>query len=409
MKVIKFAYYDEFHCTGSDCLDTCCQKWTISLTKREYLNYKKMDCSPELKSIINTAFKRIKEGYDFRYAAMKLDENGICPFLGEDHLCKIQKEKGAEALTLVCSSFPRQIHQIGDDVYIYACDITCSHVAELLINHPEGLALVEEEYAGDNPMIEMNLLSGNVTDKNLKGLQFFWDIKNAQLDILQNRNFTIPERMLILGFFAQKADEYIKNNTGEKISGLANMLLDNELCKKIADSLKAHQSEESAAVKSVNILYRMKKLIQLSPYQTSNTVKHFEQIAKNINLTEIVENGSATLFFDRQRYSDNLKSYRELENNRSYIIENILVDLAFTGDPKNGIWNNFFILAIFYNTLKVCIPAFLKEDWNDRDLALAITYAAKTVLNTHLADKGALVDFMNNNSFDLPHAAFLIN
>lgn len=409
MKVIKFAYYDEFRCIGPECKDSCCKNWGITLTKREYLNYKKMDCSPELRTIIDTAFTRLRED-DYRYAKMKLKENGDCPFLGDDRLCKIQKEKGAEALTYVCNIFPRQIHQIGSDAFIYACDITCSHVVELLINHPEGLALVEEDYKGDNPWIEKKLFSGKITGKDWEGYPYFWEIRNAQLDILQNRNFTIPERMLILGFFAQKSDEYIKENKGEKINGLANMLLDNEVCKKIADSLKAPQSEESSAAKSVDILSKMKTAAQNRVLLNPKTIEHFEQIAKSIDLrTEVTENNNFSFLFDQEKYSENLKVYREIENNRPYIVENLLVNLAFTDDPQQGIWKNFFTLAVFYNTLKLCIPAFLKENWNDRDLALAITYAAKIVLNTHLADKGTLVDFMNNNSFDLPHAAFLIS
>lgn len=408
MKVIKFAYYDEFHCIGPECKDSCCKNWNISLTKREYLNYKKMDCSPELKSIIDTAFTRLRID-DSHYAAMKLKENGDCPFLGKDCLCKIQKEKGAEALTFVCSIFPRKINKVGSEAYVYTCDITCSHVVELLINHPEGLALIEEDYEGDNPWIEKKLFSGNIITNRWEGYPYFWEIKNAQLDILQNRNFTIPERMLILGFFSQKADEYIKENKGEKISGLTNMLLDNELCRKIADSLKASQSDESAAAKSVDILSKMQNAIQINTY-LNKTFECFEQIAKSINLRqEVTENNEHAFFFDRQKYSESLSVYREIENNRPYIVENLLVNLAFTDDPQQGIWANFFTLAVFYNTLKLCIPAFLKENWSDKDLALAITYAAKIVLNTHLAEKGTLVDFMNNNSFDLPHAAFLIS
>lgn len=407
MKVIKFAYYDEFHCIGPECKDSCCKSWSITLTKREYLNYKKMDCSPELKSIIDTAFTRLRID-DSRYAVMRLKENGDCPFLGEDCLCKIQKEKGAEALTFICSIFPRTICKVGNEAYIYSCNITCSHVIELLINHPEGLALGEEEYKGNDPFIEKGPGFGKIIKDDWNGYPYFWAIKGAQIDILQNRNFTIPERMLILGFFSQKANEYIKDNKGEKISELANILLDNEMCKKIADSLKTPQSEEGAATKSVDILLKMITAVQSDSF-SSKTTECFEQIAKSIDLrTEETENNDLNFFFDRQKYSESLSVYRKIENNRPYIVENLLVNLAFTDDPQQGIWANFFVLAVFYNTLKLCIPAYLKEDWNDRDLALAITYAAKIVLNTHLAEKGTSVDFMNNDSFDLPHAAFLI-
>ena len=68
MQTLKFNCYDEFACTGPECEDSCCKHWRIFLTKREYLDYKKLDCSPELKSVIDSAFKRIKTGSDLQYA-----------------------------------------------------------------------------------------------------------------------------------------------------------------------------------------------------------------------------------------------------------------------------------------------------------------------------------------------------
>lgn len=107
MKVVKFAYYDEFKCVGSDCQDTCCKGWQIMLSKREYLNYKKMRFSPQLSEAANKAFRRLKDGDDTSYAEMKLREDGCCAFLGADGLCMLQKEKGENALGYVCSVFPR--------------------------------------------------------------------------------------------------------------------------------------------------------------------------------------------------------------------------------------------------------------------------------------------------------------
>lgn len=408
MKIVKLAYYDEFHCIGPECTDSCCKNWGIFLSKREYLNYKKMDCSPELKSIIDTAFKRIRID-DYRYAEMKLKEHGDCPFLGEDCLCKIQKEKGEEALTFVCSIFPRKTCNVGGEASIFALDITCSHVVELLIKHPEGLALVEEEYKGDNPWIEKNLFSGKTVDRNWESYPYFWVIKNAQLDILQNRNFTIPERMLILGFFCQKANEYIKAKEGEKIKGLANMLLDNEMSRKIADSLKAPQSDESAAIKSVDILAKMWHGLHKDCGEYLRDL--FDQTANSveINVEETDDGKYTTTTYNREKYTKNVEIYRKIESDRPYIFENLLVNLIFTQDFRQGAWANFFELAVFYNTFKICIPAFLKENWTDRELALAITYAAKMVINTKLAQNSITASFTWNNSFDLPHAAFLIS
>lgn len=412
MKVVKFAYFDEFHCSGPECTDTCCKDWSILLTKKEYMEYKKTNFSPKVKSLIDDAFFRVRNKDlqdDFHYAGMKLNENGECPFLDDDRLCMLQKEKGERILSFTCSTFPRLITTVGEETYICACTVTCSHVVELLMEHPEGLALIEEEYDNSNPYLNKKMYSSPRTLKSWEGYPYYWTIKNAQIDILQNRRFTIPERMLILGFFSRKANDYINQKEGEKIAGLADMLLDNEMCGKIADSLKAPQSDKSAATKSVDILSKMKDCSNNVLNASESLSSDFDLVSDSIDLKAGLNEGKIGLSFNYEKYCKNLSVYREIENNRPYIIENLLVNLVFMQAPDKGIWFNYFTTVIFYNFLKLCIPALLGESRTDKDLALAITNSAKMVLNTHIADKGVLMSFVDNQSYTLPHAAFLIS
>lgn len=411
MKVVKFAYYDEFHCIGPECPDSCCKHWSITLSKREYLNYKKMDCSTELKEIINNAFVRIKkDASDLIYAQMKLKENGDCPFLDSDCLCKIQKELGESALDRVCSSYPRLIGFVGTrEATLYSCDMTCPHVVELLMLHPEGLKIVEEEYEGQNKYVNSGISTTKSTPNTWEGYSHYWIIKSAQIDILQNRNFTISERLLILGFFCQKSEEYLKNNQGEKIQGLANMLLDNEIGRKIADSLKVNQSIESYAAKSLDILYKLSKQIQV-PNCSEVLKERFKHVAKYIELTTAITDGNkSTVLCNKTKHLNAIEFFNKLELERPYIFENLLVNQTFIQTPSEGIWLNYFALVVFYNLLKTSIFAFLPDNWTDRDLALAISYTTKMIINTHFADRSTASDFIEHDSFDLPHAAFLIS
>lgn len=405
MKAVKFAYYDEFHCTGSECADTCCKDWHINLSKREYLDYKKMKFSPELKLIAENAFKRFKDGNDFRYAEMKLNEDGKCPFLNGDGLCKIQKEKGEEALSYTCSVFPRLWWPIGTETMLQACQATCSHVVELLMNHPEGLEIVESDYNGENKYAYRYPSNFIPQDCNL--LPYYWEILNAQIDILQNRRFTVSERMLILGYFCQKTDEYIKNDNMGKIPSLASMLLDNELCGKIADSLKPRQSDNTAASKSMDILLKMNLRIQ--GVNLPQYAQMFDKVMNRLNYSsETAENGETFFLFSYAEYAKLCNIYRQIENDRPYIIENLLVNQAFIQNMREGIWINYFTLAVFYNMLKICVPVFLPEEYSDKELAIALTCTVKMLINTHLADQGTFLDFVEENMHTLPYAAFLI-
>lgn len=415
MKLVKFAYADDFHCIGPECSDSCCKYWAITLGKREYLNYKKMDCSPELKSKIDSAFYRIKDGNDNMYAAMKLVNDTDCPFLDKDSLCMIQKEKGEQALSYTCKIFPRMIYRADKNSYVKLCTINCSHVAEMLIEHPEGLEIIETDYDGTDELINKNLSSLEVTPSNWEGAPYYWTIRNAQLDILQNRNFTIPERMLILGYYSMKADEYVKKST-EKISEFSKLVLDNELCRSIADSLKTSQSDESAAAKCMNIIAVMTERVseQKGSMRYSELVPTlFDKISEKIKLeTNITNEGNKkriSFNFDRSEYFNLLSNYRKIENERAYIIENVLVNTVFCQPLHKGIWANYFSLAVFYNLLKICVPAFLEENYTDKDLALAISYSSKMMLNTNLIQNSILIDFLDHQSYDLPHAVFLIS
>lgn len=407
MNIVKLAYYDEFHCAGPACKDSCCKYWHINLTKREYLDYKKMPCSNELRANIDNAFKRIKDGTDLAYAEMKLKPNGDCPFLGEDSLCSIQKELGESALSFTCSVFPRLHMKVGNDTVMMSCTSTCCHVTELLMSHPEGLLITEEEYDGKNRYINKDLFNVPRLKPDQKEFPYFWNILGAQIDILQNRQFSVPERMLILGYFCQKIDGYINNDEMSKIAPLTEMLLDNGLCAKIADSLKPKQSDERIALSSVKILYKMYRASQTS--SSSFVSQSFSRIMGRLAVTCMqIGNDEPNVSFNLEEYNRLTEAFEKIMGERPYIIENLLVNLVFSQNMKLGVWPKYFSWAVFYNTLKICVPIFLHEGYTDEELAVAITYAVKLVLNTNLASSNIFVDSVLRKESDLPHAVFLI-
>lgn len=415
MKVVKFTYFDEFKCIGPECPDSCCKYWSIGISKREYLDYKKMDCSPKLRIAMDGAFKRLKDGNDMRYAEMRLKENGNCPFLDDDSLCMLQKEKGEEVLSHTCSVFSRLYKRVGDVAITYSCNPTCCRVTEILMNHPEGLSLEETDYDGSVSCINHGRYSSQSINSDWKGFSYYWNILNAEIDILQNRKFTIPERLLILGYFCKKTEDYMKMEETGKVMSLSSMLLEEEMCRKIADSLKPDLSDDSAAIKSVDILHKM--YLRLQNGGNKHIIDLFEKVMGSIDFSaeKVISSDeneqlgvSYKLILSKGKYDEHLKIYRSIETERPYILENLLVNLVFSQNMPEGVWVNYFALAVFYNTLKICIPAFLPKEYNDRDLAFAITQAVKMVMNSNLAKKGTSMDFILNNKFTLPYTAFLI-
>ena len=410
MQTLKFNCYDEFACTGPECEDSCCKHWNIFLTKREYLGFKKMDCSPELKAIISSAFKRTKSDNELQFAQMELKEDGNCPFLGEDRLCMMQKEKGESVLTFVCSTFPRNWTTVGNDVIVFTLTPTCYHAVELLMQHPEGLALVEGEYDKKNKWINQSKAMMLPLKTDDMTLPYIWQIKTAQLDILQNREFTVAERLLILGYYTKKACEYL-DGSPEKIAQLGTMMLDGELCRKIADSLKTTQTDQQAAGKTSEILFKIALELR-STLPDHHATKLLNAIADSVELVyEPTDAGDYNVLCSVKAFSQNRELYQKLEEERPYIIENLLVSLAFAEFSKDrrALWADYFALAVLYNIFKTGIAAFLPESYTDKQLAMAITNIVKILLNSGIAKKKVMRDFANRGINSLSYVAFLIN
>lgn len=211
--------------------------------------------------------------------------------------------------------------------------------------------------------------------------------------------------MLILGYFCSKADAYVVNHEAQKIPALADMLLDNELCRKIAESLKPSLNDIKSASNSVDILLKMSDRALNSP----DLKIKFEKVMERIKCSSRTEGEEVIVNFDMSEYNGLCAVYRSIENERPYIIENILVNTVFLQNAQKRIWKNYFTLAVFYNVVKICVPAFLPEGYNDKELAKALSYAAKMVLNSRLAGEGTFTDFFLNEKHTLPYAALLVN
>lgn len=410
MRLVKLNYCSEFECLAEKCPEICCLQWNIFFGQSDYLKIKNSPCSERLKGIIDDAFMKVKgesvnEG--FNYAVIKFNEKGLCPFLDGDGLCMLQKELGEESLGYVCSTFPRLKTAVGNDTYIYSCNMSCPKVAELLISHREGLNLISEKYDESDRYLNLGLYSAPAVSENWVGFPYYWNIKKTQIEILQNRDFTVPERMLILGYFSQKANEYINHRSGTSIVSLAQALRDKEVCARIAESLTPSQTNKSYAVKSAGVFA---KLFLSAQSRGGRHLKElFQTAADSIELTfKEAENNRIDTSFNCEKYSKNIEAYRKTERERPYIIENILVNFIFTQSPAEGILKNYFILVVLYNMLGTCIPAFLPDNPQDADLALAISRTAKMTVNNSLIEKDILLDFVDNRSYTLPHAAFLI-
>ncbi len=137
-------YYDEFRCTADKCRNTCCAQWEIDV---DSVSLERFSEHPDI-------MEHISDG------CIVLKEDGNCPFLNEQGLCKMILKYGEDMLCDVCTDHPRFISEVDDDEYI-GVGISCEAACDLILNRKEQFCLIPPKQM---PLIDRVFESEVLTD-----------------------------------------------------------------------------------------------------------------------------------------------------------------------------------------------------------------------------------------------------
>jgi lysine-N-methylase len=210
--------YGAFRCIGADCEDTCCVGWAVNVDRATYQAYQSCD-DPELGSslqqlvIINPA-----NSSDDNYARITLSGAG-CPFLSEG-LCSIQKRLGEQYLSKMCAAYPR-VMSLVDDVLYRSLHLSCPEAARIILLDPNPMQFDAQEHREDGSHRLGNLAvletgSAKYTDKPY---QYFREVRSLIIWILQNRNYALWQRLVILGSLCDQLNAGRHEETPQALEG----------------------------------------------------------------------------------------------------------------------------------------------------------------------------------------------
>ena len=128
------SYYEKFHCIADQCKDNCCYGWEIDIDEGTMDYYRSL--GGELGKEITS---HIKEGEE---NTMIMREDGYCPFLNEKKLCDICIKMGEEALSEICTEFPRFTMEY-EDVREKILSLACEEVGNIMFSTDEKITWQE--------------------------------------------------------------------------------------------------------------------------------------------------------------------------------------------------------------------------------------------------------------------------
>lgn len=399
-------YYQQFSCIGSACEDSCCIGWRVDVDQKTYKKYKKTR-DEELKPLIGKKVKRIRSTSSERsYAKILMEGNSSrCSFLNEDNLCMVQLRLGEDYLSNTCSVYPRNIHEINHKIE-KSLTMSCPEAARLALLNPKGIEFDEiEESVDTRGFITKQFTTNNPQFRN-NVQKYFWELRIFSIKVIQDRTYSLADRLIILGMFYQKLQELIEQGDVNIIPsiiakytslmedvGMKELLVDiptqlavqMELCKELVDYRYARGINNQRYIECLTEM-----LVGLQ-YTKESTVEEVAEHYKNA--------------FE--------KYYEPIMLEHEYILENYIVNYIFKNLFPIGqktLFDDYVMLVIHYSMIKlhlIGMAGFHKGLTTDLIIKLIQSFAKTVEHNNAYLNK--IFQLLKANEYTtMPYMAILV-
>ena len=321
-------YMLNFSCIGSACPDSCCAGWTVSIDKetfKKYRNYRGND--EHLRTLFTeNVLPNTLNRSAMNTAQIKMDENNACPFLDENSLCRIQLAQGHDALSHTCTTYPRTLNQINDELE-YSATLSCPEVARMVLLNPEGLRFTSTPLELPKSLTP-NFTLSRISKSPLQLVQkYFYPIQFTGINILQNRLFSLEYRLILIGELSKKiltvafGEEELFDRIMQQYDKLAFL----KLFVESFDSIEPQHFEQIELLKKWSEGdAKYHKIAETALAAIIGDKRDTNDESEKSN--EIDESSKKEIL---ARYQEGLEKYSAFVQKKSYILENYLVNTMF--------------------------------------------------------------------------------
>ncbi|MBD3669651.1 MAG: hypothetical protein HUJ29_02675 [Gammaproteobacteria bacterium] len=271
-------YMASFRCIGSECEDTCCKQWAVRIDDQHYAALQRLaDKHPVLANIVVESVVRVEDEENDAYASIEMKDNGFCPFLDAQQLCRIQTLGGFDALGNTCTFFPRVIYEIDGDIEV-AGAFSCPEVVRgcLSSSNRPGLIEVDRQIlprdVGDAISNRISTRDGTCYEKH------FPTVRDYFLQIAFDPMLTSKQKMYTLCYSSHRLSAQYNNDCGEEASQFVEQELERlgskEIKSLLGERLEHYVDEEKLGLITVQSIF----LIRSQHYQDEPLTPYINDI-----------------------------------------------------------------------------------------------------------------------------------
>lgn len=188
MQIRRPGYFDEFRCIASACPDSCCKEWDVQVDDHAAAYYQ------TLTGPLGDRLRQVMYAEDGTWY-FAIEPDGRCPMWRDDGLCRLQAERGEQALCKTCREFPRLTHDYGDFVE-RGLELSCPEAARLILSAERKPWLVEEK-------------EGGRAEYDEDAMSVLLHSREKALDIISDEGYSVAESLALLLIHGYQTQQWL--------------------------------------------------------------------------------------------------------------------------------------------------------------------------------------------------------
>ncbi|WP_215193066.1 flagellin lysine-N-methylase [Exiguobacterium sp. s95] len=369
-------YMNKFQCIGSKCEDTCCSGWKVIVDEKTYRKYRKTN-NPILKTDFQKKITRQRSDKSSKnFAKIKMKENGDCSFLTDEKLCGIQLNLGEDYLSDTCSVYPRIINAVDNSIEKSA-SLSCPEAARVALLDSRKMEFETKiEDSRSNYIVKKIMTQKSSTDE----IQlYFWDIRIFSINLMQNRDFSIEDRLIMLGIFCNSLKNIV---TQKKYVKIPNLISDFSI------HINNNEFKKIFEIREKNTKIKLALCEELIEYKVDLGIrnKRYLECLNEINDALLIEDVISKEEKYNKAYNDYYTPFME---DNEYILENYVVNYLFKSlfpSDSMNVFDSYIMLTVHFSLIKyhlIGLSGFHKKLNEDLIIKLIQSYS-KVVEHNYL-------------------------
>lgn len=405
-RVLAPQYVFQFSCIGRECEDTCCRGWYVGVDESTYKKYRRLK-HPELRPIIDKAVRRNRRNpTPTNFAKIQMNETGHCPLLSEDGSCRVHAELGEDYLPGICAVYPRQTH-IVDGTLERSLTMSCPEAARKALLRPEPMEFHLELESADIRTLPGSTIHTDDIRVAHKLERYLWDVRHFVIGLLQNRAYSLNERLILLGLFTRRLEQLPVKQRALRIPRLVDSFRAAVADGSMRDSLAGIPTETT-------LQFRLaKELLDERARRAISSHAYIARLTEALAGLQVTKEATVEEMGERYRHAFD-KYYAPFMASREHILENYVVNHVFKNLfplGKRGPFGEYVMTVVHYALLKlhlIGVAAFHKE--LTEELAIQVIYSFARVIEHHPMYLDRIYELLEESDLaTMPYMAILIN